>query len=166
MISWYVAHTQPLKEQKAELHLLEQGFEVYLPRFKKMRRHARKVDEVIVPLFPRYLFVGMNLEAALWRSVNGTPGVSYLLMNQERPALISSSIIDDLKAQESAEGLVSVGSLFVFAKGDKVRILEGTFKDHTAIFEKLDDKQRVHLLLSFMGRETKFSLPIYAVEAA
>ena len=97
MISWSVAHTQSLKEKKAELHLLDQGFEVYLPRFKKMRRHARKVDEIIVPLFPRYLFIGMDLEVARWRSVNGTPGVSYLLMNQERPALISNSIIDDLK---------------------------------------------------------------------
>lgn len=166
MISWHVAHTQPLKEKKAELHLLEQGFEVYLPQFKKIRRHARKVDEVVVPLFPRYLFVGMDLEIARWRSVNGTPGVSYLLMNQERPALVPNSIIDDLKAQESLEGLVSVSSLDVFTKGDRVRILEGSFKDHTAIFEKLDDKQRVHLLLSFMGRETKFSLPVYAVEAA
>ena len=166
MISWSVAHTQSLKEKKAELHLLDQGFEVYLPRFKKMRRHARKVDEIIVPLFPRYLFIGMDLEVARWRSVNGTPGVSYLLMNQEHPALISNSIIDDLKRQESAEGLVSVGSLVVFTKGDKVRILDGTFKDYTATFEKLDDKQRVHLLLSFMGRETKFSLPMYAVEAA
>ncbi len=82
----------------------------------------------------------MDLEIARWRSVNGTPGVSYLLMNQERPALIPNSIIDGLKAQESLEGLASVGSLVVFIKGDKVRILEGTFKDYTATFEKLDDK--------------------------
>ena len=166
MISWFVAHTQPLKEQKAEQHLLEQGFEVYLPRFKKIRRHARKVQEVVAPLFPRYLFVGMDLEAARWRSVNGTQGVSYLLMNQDRPAQVPNSIIDALKTQENAEGILSVGSLIAFSMGDKVRILEGTFKDHTAIFEKLDDKQRVHLLLAFMGRELKFSLPIYAVEAA
>jgi transcriptional antiterminator RfaH len=166
MISWFVAHTQPLKEQKAEANLVRQGFEVYLPRFRKIRRHARKVDEVIVPLFPRYLFVGMDIEAARWRSINGTQGVSYLLMNQESPAVVPTHIIDALKIQENAEGLVSVESLIVFSKGDKVRVLEGSFKDQTAIFEQLNDKNRVQVLLNFLGREIKVSLPIYAVEAA
>ena len=88
MINWFVAHTHPLKEIIAQQHLLEQGFEVYLPRFKKIRRHARKVEEVLVPLFPRYIFIGMNMEVARWRSVNGTRGVSYLLTNYDRPAVV------------------------------------------------------------------------------
>jgi len=166
MISWFVAHTQPLKEQTAEIHLLRQGFEVYLPRFKKIRRHARKVDEVIVPLFPRYLFVGMDIEAARWRSINGTQGVSYLLMNQDSPAVVPTYVIDALKTQENTEGLLPVGSLITFVKGDKVRILEGSFKDQTAIFEQLNDKSRIQLLLNFLGREIQVDLPIYAVEAA
>lgn len=166
MINWFVVHTQPLKENIAKQHLLEQGFEVYFPRFKKIRRHARKVDEVLAPLFPRYLFIGMDLEVSRWRSVNGTRGVSYLLTNNNQPAMVANEIINDLKKQENEYGLVPATSLILFAKGDKVRILEGAFKNQIAVFENLDAKERIQLLLNFLGRETKISLPYYAVEAA
>ncbi len=167
MIHWCVVHTQSLKENTAQQHLRHQGFEVYLPKFKKIRRHARKVDEVLSPLFPRYLFVGMNLETSPWRCINGTRGVSYLLMASETsPALVPTFVINDLKEQEVSEGILSTGSLIHFIKGDKVRILEGSLKDQTVVFEKLDDKERVQVLLSLLGKEMKFSLPSHAIEAA
>jgi transcriptional antiterminator RfaH len=166
MINWFVAHTHPLKEIIAQQHLLEQGFEVYLPRFKKIRKHARKVEEVLAPLFPRYIFIGMDIEVARWRSVNGTRGISYLLTNDDHPAVVPSYVIENLKAHEIAYGIVPVNSLMAFTKGDKVRVLDGAFQDQVATFQMLDDKKRVQLLLSFMGREMEISLPIFALEAA
>lgn len=166
-ITWCVAHTQPLKELVARRHLHDQGYEIYLPRFKKICRHARKVEEKLVPLFPRYIFVGMDLNSARWRSVNGTRGVSHLLMSNDlNPAKVPSRVIDDLRSQEIAEGIVPVVSLVNFVKGEKVHILDGAFKDQMAIFESMDDKSRVQLLLTFMGREMTMTLPTYAVEAA
>jgi transcriptional antiterminator RfaH len=165
MKSWFVAHTHPMKEQIAEQHLREQGFDVYLPCFKKMRRHARKAEEVLAPLFPRYLFVAMELKTARWRCINSTRGVSYLLQNDGLPAEVPEQIIETLKEKETAEGLVSVNSLIALVKGDKVRILKGVFKDHLATFETMDAKQRVQLLLTFLGRETEISLPAYVVRA-
>ena len=166
MINWFVAHTQPLKELIAKQHLLEQGFEVYLPRFKKIRKHARKVEEILTPLFPRYIFVGMDLEVARWRSVNSTRGIAYLLTRDDYPAMLPTQVIRTLKSQEIIEGIVPVNSLNAFIKGDKVRVTDGAFKDQTAVFQGFDDKQRVQLLLGFMGREMQVSLPEYAVEAA
>ncbi|MBX9804131.1 MAG: transcriptional activator RfaH [Alphaproteobacteria bacterium] len=167
MITWFVAHTHALKECVAKQHLLDQGYEVYLPRFKKIRRHARKVEEVLSPLFPRYIFLGIDLENASWRSVNGTRGVSYLLMTQDSvPARIPSRIIEELRSQEIDDGILPVASLSTFVRGERVRIMEGAFKDHVATYEVLDDKSRVHLLLTFMGREMQMTLPTYAVEAA
>jgi len=166
MKQWLVAHTQPSKESMAVQHLSMQGFEVYLPQFKKKRRHARKVQEVLAPLFPRYLFIGVDLEIDRWRSVNGTRGVSYILMNNDSPAVVPANIISNLKAQETSEGILLIGSLCLFSKGDMVRILEGAFKDHTAVFESLNDNQRVQLLLNFLGRTMKIVLPVYEIEAA
>lgn len=165
-MNWYVAYTQNSKEVVACQNLIEQGFDAYLPRFKKTRRHARKVDEVLTPLFPRYVFVGMTLDNEQWRSVNGTRGVSHLLCaGKDTPACIPVCVIDALKSQEISDGIVPVASLSVFEKGDKVRVLEGAFKDQVAVFEKLDDADRVRLLLNFLGREMNVSMPVYAVEA-
>ncbi len=166
MKQWFVAHTQPSKEALAELELSQQGFEVYLPRYQKVRRHARKIDTVLAPLFPRYLFLAFDLTFDQWRSVNGTRGISYLLMNTDLPISVPDLIIKKLKANEDREGNLPLSSLVLFAKGDKVRIAEGTLEGQVASFEKLDSCQRVQLLLNFLGRETKVSLPIYAVDVA
>ena len=166
-ITWCVAHTQPLKELIAKQHLLDQGYGVYLPQLKKTCRHARKVEQKRVPLFPRYLFVSMDLNTARWRSIKGTRGVSYLLMaNEMMPAQVSSAIIDGLKSQETDDGIVSVASLITFVKGERVRIVDGAFTDYLATFETLDDKARVQLLLNFMGKEMRMTFPFHAVEAA
>ena len=108
MNKWFVAYTQPLKESVAKHNLEEQGYDVYLPMFKKTRRHARRVDEVLQPLFPRYIFVGLDLEIDGWRSVNGTRGVGYILLNDGHPVSMPTSVIDTLKSQENEQGIVPI----------------------------------------------------------
>ena len=58
-----------------------QGYETYLPRYLKRRRHARKVDFAAKPLFPRYMFVAIDMATQRWRSVQSTIGVSRLVTN-------------------------------------------------------------------------------------
>lgn len=166
-MTWYVVHTQPSKELLAKQNLESQGYAAYLPRFQKISRHARQFKQVLAPLFPRYLFVGFDADSTSWRSITGTRGVSYLLMSQDtKPAQVPSHVIEHLKSQEIKEGIVPIQSLHAFTQGEKVRILEGVFKDHLAICGAFDDHNRVQLLLSFIGREIKMTLPTYAVEAA
>jgi transcriptional antiterminator RfaH len=165
--TWCVAHTQPLRELIAKQNLLDQGFEVYLPRFKKICKHARKTEEKLIPLFPRYIFVGLDSDLTNWRSINGTRGVSCLLVTSElNPAKVPTYTINNLRSQEISEGIVPLTSLVSFVTGDKVRITDGILKDQTAIFASMNEESRVQVLLSFMGRETKIILPLYAVEAA
>jgi transcriptional antiterminator RfaH len=162
---WFVVYTQPLKETVAKQHLEEQGYDVYLPMFKKTRRHARRTDEVLQPLFPRYLFVGLDLKLDAWRAVNGTRGVAYLLLNDGHPLGISTSIIEELKVLEN-DGVVPIECVSTFTKGESLRLVDGAFKDQVAVFQRMDDKQRVQLFLNFLGRDTRITVPVYAVEAA
>ena len=54
---WFLVHTQPKSERKAEMHLGAQGFRTHLPAIQKTIRHARQLRTVRAPLFPRYLFL-------------------------------------------------------------------------------------------------------------
>jgi|ERR1700722_20310548 len=166
MKQWFVAYTQPCKEYTAQENLMQQGFKTYLPLYKRLRRHARKVDTILSPLFPRYIFVELDVKRDSWRCINGTHGVIYLLMIENKPTAISTFIIDQLQLQEDTEGTVPLSSIAMFDQGQSVYIKEGVFSGYTAIFEKMDDKQRVKLLLNFLGREQTIQLPFYAVEAA
>lgn len=62
MNRWYAVYTKTGAENLAEGHLQRQGFRVYLPRYRKERRHARRITLVKAPLFPRYLFVELDLD--------------------------------------------------------------------------------------------------------
>ena len=63
MMNWYVVYAQAQKELVAHQNLIKQGFAAYLPRYRKNCRHARRTYTVMAPLFPRYLFVHMDLPA-------------------------------------------------------------------------------------------------------
>ena len=88
---WYVVHTQPHREAQAARQLENQNYRVFLPRFLKSRRHARKIETGLVPLFPRYLFIILDLTRDPWRSVNGTYGVDRLLMRAEEPEPVAEA---------------------------------------------------------------------------
>ena len=98
--------TQPNAESKAVAHLARQGFATYLPRYLKRRRHARRVDVVAAPLFPRYLFVEIDMAVQRWRSIYSTIGVSQLVCNGDVPAPVPDQVITMLKDREDAAGFI------------------------------------------------------------
>ena len=69
MKRWYVAMTHTKSEEVAYANLARQGFQAYLPRYLRERRHARKTTEVKAPLFPGYLFINIDMDAERWRPI-------------------------------------------------------------------------------------------------
>ena len=77
MTYWCAVQTHVRSEDKAAFHLRRQGYDVFLPKHLKRRKHARRVDWVPAPLFPRYLFVGIDPETTPWGVIRSTIGVKF-----------------------------------------------------------------------------------------
>jgi transcriptional antiterminator RfaH len=165
-IRWYVVQTQPNSEMKAAHHLMRQGFTAYLPRYLKRRRHARKVETVPAPLFPRYLFVAIDVTTQRWRSIQSTIGVSRLVCNGEEPAAVPPGIVEGIQTSEGDNGYVALDTRPKFAVGEKVRILDGAFAACLGLFERMSDGDRVAVLLELLGRKVRVVLDIDCVAAA
>jgi transcriptional antiterminator RfaH len=163
---WYLVQTQVNGEAKAAQNLLRQGYEIYLPRYLKRRRHARKVEFVARPLFPRYIFVAIDMATHRWRSIQSTFGVSRLVTNGDDPAVVPEGVIHALKAREDEKGFVRINSKPAFAPGDKVRVLAGAFMDSAGLFSGLADHDRVSILLDMLGRKVRVLLDADMVTAA
>jgi len=164
MPRWYVVHTQPNREGRALAHLLMQGFHAYLPRYGKLRRHARRAEWVLAPLFPRYLFVAMDVAGARWRSINGTVGVSHLVCHGDRPTAVPPGIVEGLRAQESEDGAIAVATASL-QPGQRLRIAAGAFADCVGCFVQMADRERVILLLELLGRAVRVEVPLVATAA-
>jgi transcriptional antiterminator RfaH len=163
---WYVVHTHPNAEGKAASHIDRQGFCTYLPRYRKKRRHARRVEVVYAALFPRYLFVTINTATQRWRSINSTVGVTGLVCNGEDPAPVSGSVIDALRDREDEHGLIRLPARPQFSAGEKVRLVGGAFAECLGLFEEMKDNERVSVLLDLLGRKVRVFLSLDSVQAA
>ena len=163
---WYVVQTQVNGEAKAAENLRRQGYETYLPRYLKRRRHARRVDLIAKPLFPRYMFVAVDLATQRWRSVQSTSGVSRLVTNGDDPAALPESVVSALKAREDTKGFVKLDAAPAFVPGDKVRVLAGAFMDNAGFFSGMADHDRVSILLEMLGRQVRVVIDADLVAAA
>jgi transcription elongation factor/antiterminator RfaH len=153
---WYVVQTLPHRESRAQLQLAAQGFRTFLPRYAKTVRHARKLGTVSAPLFPRYLFVALDLDRHRWHSVNGTFGVAGLVMGDEFPLSVQIGVVESLAASCSDDGHVQLAD--GLAVGQAVRVLSGPFADMIGKLVRLDGGARVQVLLQLLGGEVPVSV--------
>ncbi len=164
--TWHVVQTHPHSESKARFHLERQGFDVYLPRYWKSRRHARKTERVQTPLFPRYMFVALNLIEQHWWSINSTVGVKHMISDDVGPVAVPETVIAEIRDREGEDGTVCLsGPASPFRPGEQIQISEGPLSGLTAIFSHISGDQRVNLLLDLLGRSTKVRIPLRSVSA-
>src|SRR5262249_51286582 len=160
---WHVAQTHIHAELRATQHLNRQGFEVYLPRYLKKRRHARRVETVAAPLFPRYLFVAVT-STQRWHSIRSTIGITRLVANGDLPAVLPEAVIEGLKRRADPDGFIRLERRF--APGDIVRVCDGAFCDLLGLFEDISGDDRAAILLNLLGRKVRVVLDTDMIEAA
>tara|TARA_B100001123_G_scaffold372361_1_gene436207 strand:- start:1528 stop:2040 length:513 start_codon:yes stop_codon:yes gene_type:complete len=154
---WYAAYTQPRMELWARSNLWERGVDVYLPIYRKRRRHARRVDWVSTPLFPRYLFLKADLSRTGSRALSATRGLINLVSagTGTKPTVVTESIINGLKSRENSEGIICIERERRFDPGEELLISDGPFVDWPALFECGNDEERIIVLMNMMGRQAR-----------
>src|ERR1700676_582993 len=95
---WFLVQSQPRNELRARMHLSMQGFRTYIPLILKTTRHARQLRTFRAPLFPRYLFIILDLGRDRWLSVRSTVGVASLFTCDDRPVPVPGGIVETLVA--------------------------------------------------------------------
>jgi transcriptional antiterminator RfaH len=157
MQRWYVVHTHAAAEERARRNLVRQGFEVWLPECRRRRRHARKVETVRRPLFPRYLFVRLDPAGQRWRPILSTYGVATMITGADGPVPVPPAVIEALSSRAAPDGLFDLEPA-PFRPGDLVRVSGGPFAEMEGIFSAESDATRVQVLLRLMGREVKVTV--------
>ena len=151
---WYVAMTVPRKERLAAAQLDNQRYRSFLPLQLETRRHARKFTTVLAPVFPRYIFVILDVGRQRWRSVNGTLGVQRLITDGERPSAVPPGVVETL-IQSSDERGALIYKTDTLAVGDRVQLVAGPFAGSLGVLQRLDGAGRVQVLLELLGGPVK-----------
>ena len=163
---WFWCKPTPMPRLKASLHLRRQGFTIYLPRHLKQRRHARRIEKVAAPLFPRYLFVSIAFATQRWLSIDLTFWGHKIGPRWRPPGASSTTYHRCLKTSRRCRRICSIGSSTAVSPGDKIWVVTGAFSDCAGLYEAMTNRERVAVLIELLGRKVRVVLDNEIVEAA
>lgn len=126
-------------------------------------------EPIIVPLFPRYMFVRIDIARDRWQEPMKIAGVVGMVYAGGVPLLVPDNAIDAIKAQE-VKGAVpgDVPARLVFSVGENVRVTDGPFAAFNAVVEEgldvpisaIAGDERIKVAVHIFGRPTPVELHI------
>jgi transcriptional antiterminator RfaH len=161
-IAWFCLRSQPKHEHIAARHLQQmEGVEVCNPRLRFPRPTRHGPVWVTEALFPSYLFARFNWTHSLAR-VHYAPGVSGVVHFGERWPTVPDDVIEELRATLGEDEVHVIPSLL--QPGDPVEITVGSFHGLEAVITQLlPGRQRVMVLMDFLGRQTTVEVGIASI---
>jgi transcriptional antiterminator RfaH len=151
---WYVVHTNPKQEDRADSNLRAWGVETLNPKLRTHRFNTftGAATYITKPLFPRYIFAKFNAAKQLAK-ISFTRGVHHVVSFGGQPVSVDEDIIETINSRID-KGIVRMDE--DLKEGDEVVIRAGPLRDFRGIFERqLKDKDRISILLttiSYQGR--------------
>ena len=158
MKHWYTIYTKSRQEVNAAENLHRQAFEVYLPNTQQCQRYRGQWREKIEPLFPRYLFIRLNLGEDNIAPIRSTYGVSKLVSFAGQPAMVPDPFIDALTQRSDPDTGLLHPEKDPFETGATVTIMDGPLHGLEAIFKVHDGEQRSIILLELLGKIQQISI--------
>ncbi len=129
----------------------------------------------MTPLFPRYLFVRLDLTSAHWPRVFSTVGVAAVMTHTtrqgSRPSPVPAKFVNGIRQRE-IDGVLHLGGIqrrdgveLPYQPGDKVRVELGErFAELDAVMLERVDANRVLILLSLLGREWRVPVQVTSLK--
>jgi transcriptional antiterminator RfaH len=135
--------------------------EVFNPRIRFSRATRQGPTWVTESLFPNYLFARFDLKTSLSK-VNYAPGVSGVVHFGSKWPKVPDAAIEEIRATLGKDDVHLISN--DLAPGDPVQIAGGMFHGLKAIITQvMPGKQRVVVLMEFLGRQTAVDLGINSV---
>ncbi|MEQ5789326.1 hypothetical protein J3454_15650 [Erythrobacter sp. NFXS35] len=164
MAEWFLAQVKPNSDLIAKRNLARQGFATFQPMEKRTIASGGKFREQIRPFFSGYLFVSYPETSAPWSLVNSTYGVSRLVRFGAKLAPVPRGVMTQLRAACDTDDIIALTDNFV--AGATVEIMAGSFTGLIGEIGQLSPDRRAMVLLDFMGKQTKVSVPTSHLKAA
>lgn len=156
-LPWYVVHTKVRQEQTACDNLVRQGYVVYLPRIKILKRirgHQKVQQE---PLFPRYLFLQPGSTAHSIAPVRSTLGVTTMVRFGQEPAVMRPETLKSIHDFEVHRNAAKDEDISPFQPGERIRVASGPFIGLEGLVSDVS-QERVVVLMQLLGQDTRVNL--------
>jgi len=157
---WRAVYCKPRQEGRAQMHLVNQGYQVFLPQLRSRRRQRGADRTFIEPLFPRYLFVNLSDTQQNWAPIRSTRGVVGLVRIGEHVPTVPDALIQQLKQRSDDLGVIALWDQHEPEINQPVEITAGPFTGYRGIFTERSGQQRALILLEILNAERSIEVPL------
>ncbi len=164
-LPWYVVMTKARQEQLASDNLMRQGYAVYLPRLRILKRLARRQQARLEPLFPRYLFLQPGSKAHSIAPVRSTLGVSGIVRFGPAPAILCAQTLGCLRVFEAEQNAAPDAAISPIRCGRRVRVADGPLQGMEGLVSDVA-QERVVILMNLLGHDTRVSVSRHQLQLA
>jgi len=141
---WLIALYKSNEIKRVKSNLSNQNFEYYLPKITRKKNISNSKEEL---LFPGYIFINSGLEN--YSALKYTLGIKNIIKFGDTISFISNEEIIAMQNEEEASRIDPVAANIQI--GQDVFIAKGSLKGSIAKICALPCKERVGVLLSFLG---------------
>lgn len=148
-LRWYVIAAYSQAEWEAYVNLLARGVDAFLPFYLISSRRGRYRRGFVAPLFPGYLFAGLDASMSA-DVVKSSPGVMEILSNQGDFIRINPTTIEQLREKAMTElnkSIAAINRPRRYTPGEWVVVPHGPFQGKPAQINRVDKAGMVHASL-------------------
>jgi transcription antitermination factor NusG len=157
---WYALYTRHQHEKVVDRILSSKGFETFLPVYKAVHRWKDRNKQLLLPLFPSYVFVRSYLERRV--EIRSTPGVFGFVGTEGRPSSISMEEIESVRFV--VESSFRVEPHPFLNCGERVRIITGPLEGVEGVLIRKKNAFRLVLSIRILGRSAAVEIDDATVE--
>ena len=161
-LAWFCLRSQPKHEHIAAAHLRRhEHVEVINPRVRFARPTRQGRIWVTEALFPNYIFARFDWRTSLTR-IHYAPGVSGVVHFGNKWPTVPDAVMDELRAAIGQDEVHVVP--MALEPGDNITIAGGAFHGLEAVITQvMPGRERVNVLLEFLGRLTTVEVGVTAI---
>jgi transcriptional antiterminator RfaH len=159
---WFCLKAEPKREHLAATSLRRRfGIECLSPRLRFRKLTRRGPVCFVEAMFPGYLFARF-VYSTQHRAVESSHGIRGIVRFGDRLAALSEEVVVALQSRAGSDEIVTVDSSPKI--GQPVHIIEGPFQGlEVVVTQLLPARERIRVLLEFLGRSLEMEVPAQKV---
>ena len=155
---WFCLRAEPKREHLAATALRRRfGIECLSPRLRFRKLTQRGPVWFVEAMFPGYLFAKF-VYSTQHRAVENSHGVRGIVRFGDRLATLPQETVLTLQTKAGADEIITVDSSLKI--GQPVHIVDGPLQGlEVVVTQVLPAKERIRVLLDFLGRSVEMEVP-------
>jgi transcription antitermination factor NusG len=159
-VAWYALYTRHQHEKTVASLLMRRGMQVFLPLYSAVHRWKDRNKELLLPLYPGYVFLRDRLDRRL--QILTTPGVHSIVGTAGGPEPIPEFEMDAVK--RVIESSLVVEPHPFLQCGDRVRVMHGPLEGIEGILLRKKNAFRLVLSVEMLMKSVAVEIDASMVE--